>query len=289
LPRLSSLFFIAGIIASFAVHADCVVKDDTGQTIQLNQPAKRVIVLAPDLVENVFAIGAGDKITGVVQGSDYPAAARQLPIVGSYSGIDLERIVLTKPDLIIAWKYAFLRQLQAFKRMGIPVYIAEPKQLNDVPKLMRQLGCLLDKKKEADLAASRFEADLIKLQQMPHPAKPPKVFFQIDAYALITINKNSWINQVITLCGGKNLYADAKTIAPEISRESLMADNPEIIFNVSANDNWKASWQKWGSISAVKNHQLHTIAPDLISRAGPRLVKGAYAVCQQLNPVMWDL
>lgn len=276
------LLFFAGIIVSFAASPACVVRDDAGHTLKLTQAAKRLVVLAPDLVENVFAIGAGTLVVGVVQGSDYPAAALQIPTVGSYAGIDLERIVALKPDVIIAWQYAFPRQLAALQRLGIPVYVAAPKQLEDIPRLQRHLGCLTNQTRTAEAAAKQFERELRQLQTIRRVAPPPKVFFQIDRYALITINKDSWINQVIALCGGKNLFADAKAVAPEINRESLLIANPDVIFNIGLNDDWQSAWQNWGEITAVKRHHLFTITPDLISRAGPRLVAGARQVCHNL-------
>lgn len=277
------LVLVTGITVSMSAFSACEVRDDTGQTLSLKLPAKRLVVLAPDLVENVFAIGAGDRVVGVVKGSDYPSAALQIPIIGSYAGIDLERIVALKPDVIIAWKYAFPRQLAALKQLGIPVYVAAPKQLEDVPRLQRQLGCLTNLPQAADRAAKHFERGIRQLQGMPHAGPSPTVFFQIDRYALITINKDSWINQVIVLCGGKNLYADEKTVAPVINREALLNANPDVIFNVALNDDWKSAWQNWPALTAVKRYRLYTVTPDLISRAGPRLIEGARQVCERLR------
>ncbi len=259
------------------------VTDDAGQSIPVTTPAKRLLVLAPDLVENVFAIGAGDRVVGVVQGCDYPPAARRLQQVGSYAGVDLERILALHPDLIVTWKYAFPRQLAALKRFGIPVYVAAPKKLEDIPHLMRNLGHLTGQDLTAEMAAQHFEKDINELKSEPRLAPAPKVFFQIDRYALITVNQDSWINQVIELCGGKNIFAHAKVIAPQVNRESIVMENPDIIFNVSVNDDWKQSWQSWSSVTAVKQQRLVTLQPDWISRAGPRLVQGAGQVCAALR------
>ncbi len=136
--------------------------------------------------------------------------------------VDLERISAINPDLIITWQYAFTRQIAALKRLGVPVYVAAPKTLDDVPRLLRNIGCLTGHNAEAEKAALQFEREMTALKLSPHPRVPPKVFFQIDRYALMTINKDSWINQVIELCGGKNMFADAKMIAPVVSREAVV-------------------------------------------------------------------
>jgi iron complex transport system substrate-binding protein len=258
--------------------AVCTVDDDAGVTIKLNSPAQRLVILAPDLVENVFAIGAGAKIVGVVSGSDYPEAARTLRTVGSYAGIDLERIVSLHPDLIVTWKYAFPRQLAALKQFGIPVYVAAPRKLEDIPRTLRNLGCLTGQQATANEVALKFERRINQLRVSSQ--KSAKVFFQIDRNALLTINQDSWISQVIELCGGKNIFADARVITPEVNRESIIVANPDVIFSLGNDDGWKRSWQQWTDISAVMRGRLYTVNPDLISRAGPRLVEGALLVCE---------
>lgn len=276
-----TLLLLTGIVFSLPVLASCEVTDDAGHHLKLPHPAKRIVVLAPDLVEDMFAIGAGSQVIAVVKGSDYPRAANKILQVGSYSGIDLERIVTLKPDLIIAWKYGFTRQIAVLRELGFPVYISAPSKLEDVPHLLQQLGCLTGKTASADAAAREFEQSISQLAAVKR--KPLKVFFQIDTYTLQTINQDSWINQVLALCGGQNVFADANIIAPVVSREAVFVANPDVILNDSTNDSWKKTWQSWPEIQAVKSQHLYTVTPDLIARAGPRLVKGARQVCDYLD------
>lgn len=278
---LRCIFLCAGILFSLQAAAACDVTDDAGSNIKISHSAEHIIVLSPDLVETMFAIGAGNKVIGVVQGSDFPAQARKISSVGSYSGIDLERIVTMHPDLIITWKYAFPRQVAALRQLGFPVYVSAPKKLEDVPRLMRQLGCLTGKNAAAEKAAQQFEDDLHALASVKR--KPLNVFFQIGEYALITVNHDSWINQVMALCGGRNIFADAKTIAPEVSREAVLAANPDVILADATSNSWKKSWQAWPEMRAVARQHLFTIDPDLIARAGPRLVLGARQVCAYMD------
>lgn len=274
-------FVCAGIIFPLQAAAVCDVTDDAGSNIKLSHAAERIIVLSPDLVETMFAIGAGSHVIGVVQGSDFPAQAQKIASVGSYSGIDLERIVTLHPDLIVTWKYAFPRQIAALRQLGVPVYVSAPKKLEDVPRLMRQLGCLTGKKVAAEKAAQQFEDDLHALASVKR--KPVSVFFQIGEYALITINRDSWINQVMALCGGRNIFADANTISLEVSREAVLAANPDVILADADTDSWKKSWQAWPEMQAVARQRLFTVDPDLIARAGPRLTLGARQVCAYLD------
>ncbi len=261
----------------------CTVVDDTGTPFHLDKPAERVISLAPHITETLFAIGAGKQVVGVMEGSNYPAAARGIKKVGNYRDLDLETILNLHPDLIVTWSHYFSNQLAALKRLGIPIYTTEPRRLEDIPKTMRQLGCLTGTDKTAQAAADQFSQRLAALQQHYQTQKPVTVFYQIGPYSLITLNKDSWVDQVITLCGGRNLFADAPTIAPQVSWEAVIAANPQAVINSSNSDQWKTAWNHWSQVSAVKKRFLFTIDPDLLERAGPRLVEGAAQVCQYLQ------
>lgn len=280
-------FFQAALLGAAFLYAQCVwsciVQDDVGKQITLSHPAKRIVVLAPDLVEDIFAIGAGDRIVGVIEGSDYPEQAKKINRVGTYAGADLERIVELKPDLILAWKYSFPRQIHALRELGFPVFVTAPKHITDVPAILNKLGCLTGKTQQSRYAALAYTKSMHALELKYQQRKKLKVFYLVDANALITINHSSWINQAIELCGGKNIFADAKVIAPEVSRESILVRNPDVILFNTVSDAWKKSWQAWPQISAVQKKHLYAVRPDVIARAGPRLVEGVRQICQYLD------
>src|SRR3990167_751982 len=273
------LFFI-----SFSSYA-CIVVDDAGQTIKLEQPAKRIISLAPDITETLFAIGGGAKMIGVMNGSDYPPAARKITRVGSYSGLDLEKMITLHPDLIVTWSHYFSRQLNVLKKLSIPIYVSEPHRLQDIPRTMRNLGCLMGTEKIANETANDFIRQLNHLQKTYSNTRLVSVFFQLGNYSLMTINKKSWINEVISLCSGKNIFAEVSMLTPSVSLESVLSANPEVIINDSGNETWKARWQNWHEIKAVREQHLFTLSPDLIDRAGPRLLQGAKQLCADLQAV----
>ncbi|TAK74950.1 MAG: cobalamin-binding protein [Gammaproteobacteria bacterium] len=275
---------VLGCTLFFSIPAfACTVVDDAGTTVHLTQPAQHIISLAPHVTETLFAIGAGRQVVGVIHGSDYPPEARGMKQVGDYQDIDLETILRLHPDLIITWGQSFSRQLITLKKFGIPVYVTQPRQLEDLPRTMKQLGCLAGTEKTAQAAADDFSHHLAALRQHYAQQKPVTVFYQIGSYSLMTLNKDSWVNQVITLCGGHNVFANATMIAPEVSWESAIAANPQVIIDSSNNDQWKTEWQRWPTVAAVKNHFLFTINPDLLERAGPRLLEGAAQVCRYLQ------
>lgn len=276
------LLFVCVFFSSYAC-AICTVTDDAGKTLTLKQPAKRIVSLAPDITETLFAIGAGKHVIAVMSGSNFPPAAKQLPVIGSYTGVDLEHLIALQPDLIVVWKGTFPRQMQALKQWHIPIYTSQPRRLEDVARTMKNLGCLTGTEKTANQAADQFSHALVALRQRYHTQQPVSVFYQIGSYSLITINKESWINQVITLCGGVNVFANALTIAPEISWESVVSANPQVIISDAARADWKTRWQAWPMLTAVRRQHLFAVNPDWIDRAGPRLLQGTAQVCEFLR------
>lgn len=266
----------------FTANAHTVV-DDIGNTLHWDKSAHRIISLAPDITEILFAIGAGAKIKGVIKGSDFPLEANHLPVVGAYNGLDLEKILALKPDLIIVWDNTFIRQLAVFKQLGIPIYTSKPVQISDVAHSMQQLGKLTGNELQANTLADVFRTQVNTLQQKYQHKKRLRVYYQIGDYALLTINHKSWINQAIDLCGGENVFAHVKTITAEITWESLLEKNPQVIITDSMADKLKHRLRLLSQIDAMKNQQLYSIPADLIDRAGPRLIQGVTQICASID------
>lgn len=271
------LFFLSASLFS------AEVVDDKGTKVFLEKSAKRIVSLSPDLTEILYAIGAGPLLVGVISGSDYPKEALMLPKVGNYLALDMEGLLALSPDLIVTWGDNFTRQLKIIKKWGIPIYSSSPKALEDIPRTMLNLGQLAGEMEQSKKVASEFRQKLSFLAHTYRNQQAISVFFQIGSYTLLTINKDSWINQVIELCGGRNIFAQAKTLTPAVSWEALLSQNPEVAFNATLNDSWRETWQKWPQIRAVKQNRLWRIPPDWILRPGPRLLKGAEYLCLNLQ------
>ena len=244
-----------------------------------NIPVKRIIVLAPDITELVFAAGAGEKLVGVARFSDYPAAAKTLPIVGDVSGIDLERVLSLNPDLIIAWKSGNkASDIAKLSSLGLRVFSIEPKRLSDIPKLIRALGLLMGTTLYAERSASEFERGLFGLSQKT----PQRVsaFYQIWNAPLITVNSEHLISDVVLRCGGVNIFSGAALLTPIVSLENVVMANPDVI--LISNSNLQSGLESWGRfplMRAVANERIVEIPPDLIQRNTPRILEGAKMIC----------
>lgn len=268
------------------------VSDDSGQTLQVPQPVERIISLAPHLTELLFAAGAGEKIIAAVSYSDYPPAAEQIPRIGNYSNLDIERILALQPDLIVAWKSGNpAGQLRQLRQLQLPLYISEPRQLADIADTIEKLGQLAGTTAVANTAAEDFRQQLATLKQRYPTQGSISVFYQIWHEPLMTIGGGHIINEVIELCGGRNVFADIGQLAPQIPVESVLAAAPEVIIASGIDDErpaWLDSWREWPQLPAVKNDQLHSIPPYYLQRHSPRLLRGTQQLCKILQRARYD-
>ncbi|MCP3852350.1 MAG: cobalamin-binding protein [Gammaproteobacteria bacterium] len=281
--------FYSLTISSFAV-AQISVIDDIGQTIVLNQPAQRVISLSPGLTELIDASGGLDKLKGVVTYSDFPPEAKQIAQVGSYNSLDIEQILVLKPDLIIAWKSGNpVHQVEQLKKLGLTVYTSEPKNFMDIPITIKAFGELMGTETIAEQNAASFIKQFKQLKLKYHTnKKPKKTFIQIWDNPVMSVNEKHLISKVITLCGGENIFSQTKGLTITPSVESILELDPEIIIATGMADTskkWLERWQQWGFLSAVKNEHLYATNPDHLVRHTPRILQGIEAVCQIIAAV----
>ncbi|WP_035053110.1 cobalamin-binding protein [Andreprevotia chitinilytica] len=271
-------------LASLPTQAAVTTQDDLGHTITLPTPAQRIISLAPHLTEDLFAIGAGGKIVGAVNYSDYPAAANAIPRVGGYNGFDLERIRALKPDLIVAWKSGNPpRQLAQLDTLGIPVFYDDARTLGDVPTVLERLGMLTGNTVAARAAADTFRQRIMALAKYSK-RRPVRVFYQVWDRPLMTINRQQIISDALFLCGAVNVFGDLPALTPTVDDEAVLAANPEMIATSGdAGTQALAHWQSWPNLAAVKNKQLVILPRDVLVRMGPRLAEGTEALCQAVD------
>lgn len=274
-------------LASFSVHAEIVVRDDTDATVRLAAPASRIVSLAPHVTETLFAAGAGAQIVGAVDFSDYPEAAKRVPRVGGYSRLDLEAIAALQPDLVVGWASGNApTHIDKLKALGIPVYLAQPERIDDVAKNLERYGQLAGTRAAAQVAATAFRGRLQTLREKYGTRPKVRTFYQVWKQPLITVGGGQVISDVIGLCGGENVFADLKPLAPKVSVEAVLAADPEIIVASGmgeARPEWLDDWRQWHTLTAVKRDNLFFIPPDLIQRHTPRLVEGADRLCAYLE------
>lgn len=279
---------LAAVLAlgSAADAAEIRLSDDAGRSVSLKQPARRIISLTPHMTELLFAAGAGGRVVGTVEYSNYPQEAQRIARIGDSAQLDLERIVALKPDLVVVWQYGNAqRQLDKLLRLGIPVYYNEPRRLPDIARSIEQLGRLAGTEAVALPAARAFVARVAELRRRYAGRAPVTLFYQIWDQPLMTVNGEHLISDVIRLCGGRNVFAGLKPLTPEISTEAVLAADPEAIGGVTAEAGQAGNldaWKQWPRLRAVARGNLFVIDSDLISRNTPRILDGAAQLCEHL-------
>ena len=288
---MSRVFFLLAFFSSALMANELPSKitviDDTGVSVVLSQPAKRLVVLGPNLIESLYEIGAGDYILGASEYSDYPEAAKKIPRVGSHNTINFEMIVSLAPDLVLIWHSGFgAENVAKLRSLGLTVYASEPKTLGDIESLLNDLGRLTGLPESTAIAVAKYRNEFNRLQNSYSQKKTVSVFYQVWHEPMQTLNGEHIVNAVIELCGGKNVFASLPEIAPRVSIESVIAMNPDVIIS-SGSDNLDAKkldfWQRWSMINAVHNEQVHFINADSLVRHAPRILQGAQQLCDLLE------
>lgn len=249
------------------------------------QPAKRIIALSPHAVEMLYAIGAGDTIVAATDYADYPEAAKKIPRIGGYYGIQMERVLELNPDLIVVWDSGNKAEdINQLRTLGFNLYGSDPKTLEGVAKELEELGQLTGHVEEASKAAAAYRAELIRLRVENAKKSEPKVFYQLWSTPLMTVSKNSWIQEIMSVCHGQNVFYDAASDYPQVSLENVLLTLPDVILQSEEEGNVKGvDWRQWPEIPAVKNQHIYQLNADLLHRATPRALLGVQALCDALD------
>ena len=268
-----------------AAEKPITVTDNFGRTITLTAPAKRIISLGPHITENLFSAGAGDKIVGVGNHSDYPPAAKTIPSIGdSLAAINLESVLSLSPDLVVAWQTAGNRNdLQKIVRWGIPVYFSEPRNFTDIITNIEKYAYLIGNKNSLPMV-KKLHREIFQVEKQYANLNSQKVFYQIWHNPLITLNGEHYISRALELCGAKNVFADLPIIAPRVSVESVIAADPDIMI-IGAED-WQKNitmWQKWPAINAVQRNAFLQVDGKVMHRHTLRMIMGIGNLCKQIN------
>ncbi len=256
--------------------------------------AKRVITLSPHLTEIVDAAGGTSQLVSVSAFSNYPESVKKLPITSDARSIDLEKMKQLKPDLIIYWRGGTpetqIESIQKIFAHSAQIIFVEPKKLNDIATDIEKLGQLFGTSALAQKNAASFRSEVAQLKKKYHNAQKRKVrvFYQVWAQPLMTLNHDHLISDIIELCGGAQLFAKEKLLVPTVSKEAVVKANPEIIFTAVDAKQMKTDWTMWQSIpqlAATQKKAFIEIDADTISRPSQRVLSGALKICSEIDKI----
>ena len=289
--------FSIALIASqllFGITATFSSNDSFAKQAGHQPYPQRIITLAPHLSELVDAAGASNRLVSVSAFSNLPESVKQLPITSDARSIDLEKMKSLRPDLIIYWRGGTSEsQIQSIKKTfnkDVQFISVQPKKLLDIVTDIETIGKVLGTESVAKKNADALRSKIAELntKQKNISERKVRVFYQVWAQPLMTLNQDHIIGDIIQRCGGEQLFASEKVLVPTISREAVIKANPEIIFTAVDSAKMNTDWSMWSSfpqLAATKNKAFIDLDGDIISRPSPRIMQGAQKICAEINKV----
>jgi iron complex transport system substrate-binding protein len=268
------------------------VEDGVGNILTFESAPQRIISLAPNHTEVLYALGLGDRVVGVTEYCNYPPEAAEKPKVGDFVNTDLELVVGLEPDLVLATTMHMAETVPAIQERGIPVFVLDPQSVASVMDEIRTLGRITGREAAADALVADMQARIDAVQQKVKDAPRPKVFWELGP-ELFTVGPNTFVNDLIDLAGGENVAADADTPWPQLSVEAIILKDPDVIVLADHNYGQTVEMVKerpgWEDIAAVKEGSIIEITnDDIVSRPGPRLVEGLEFLAKALHPDLFE-
>lgn len=260
--------------------------DGMEREVRITSKPNRVVSMVPAATETLFALGAGDRVVGVTKFCDYPAEAKEKEQIGDYTNPSVEKIVSLRPDLVVG-DFIHPELATRLNSMGIPVFLLNSQTVAEAVRTIRLIGKAIGEEKAANALAaqmeSRVDAIRARVETIPEASRP-KVFHEMWDEPLMASGPGTIMDDLIRLAGGVNVAADAKTLYPKYSLESLVAKNPDVIVYTFHNDIAQNPGKGWAGIAAVKEGRVYQLTDDLVSRPGPRIVDGLEELARRIHP-----
>lgn len=289
------------MLALFCVGASCRQPSSAGTaarhtfTDELKRPVaivenpQRIISLAPNITEMLFALSLGERVVAVTSYCDFPPEAKTKEQIGDTLQPNLERIIALRPDLVVATTASQVERLtRQLDQLSIPVYATNPRTVRDVPRSIRRLGEVSGARSQAEELAAKLEEHIRQVETRVAGQAKPRVLFVLQLGPLITVGRNTFINDLITLAGGASISGDQTTEYPQFSYETAVARAPEVIIAPQLHGSGALDETElrraFAGTPAVRNQRLVRVNPDLTSRPGPRLIDGLEQLAQALHP-----
>jgi iron complex transport system substrate-binding protein len=270
------------------------VTDDDGRIVSVRAPPLRIVSLSPGGAEMLFAAGAGAEVVATVEYSDVPAEARRVPRIGDAVAVDLERLVLLRPDVVVAWPSGGNpAQREKIARLGIPLYEQQTQRLAELADSVRRLGVLAGTQTTAEGAARAIEARLAALRReygggSGVAGAHPSVLLEVWNRPIYTVGGRHLMSDALALCGARNVFADLPEPGPVVNVEAVIARDPDIIIAAGPPGEsaaWLTDWKRFGTLAAVRHGRLLAFEDQALSRLGPSVLDATEALCRAIAGV----
>lgn len=265
-----------------------VIADDSGKRVALPPKVDRVVSLAPNLTEIVFAVGGGNRLVGDTTYCDFPAEAKNIAKVGDTLQPSLEKIIALQPQVVLVSTASqlevFTRQLQSH---NISVFVTDPRDLDGVFRSIEQVGEILGETEKAKLVVQRLRERSTVVENTVKSTTPVRVFYQLSAEPLYTAGHDAFVTDLIKRAGAISVTADVPGAWPKYSAESALAAKPEAIILPTGGSMGEGNLtvaEPLRKSPAVTNNRVYKINDDHLVRPGPRAVDGLEEMAKALHP-----
>lgn len=280
-----------------AAPQENVINDDLNTPFALTtSPPQRIVSLAPNITEILFALGLGDRVIGVTRFCDFPAEAAKKEKIGGMVDLNLEKIEALHPDLIIAFRGNPLGVIRKLRRLHYPVFVLNlGSSMDGLFQTIEKIGRVTRADGPAgilvDSLRKRAREILLPLREI---SRAPTVYLSVYGQGLWTCGAESYLNDLLTQAGGVNIAGSIPRRWLQLSREQLIHENPDVII-VMAKDNAafvraRESFRfdpRLKAVRAIEDNAIHFLNEDLAGRFGPRLIDALETVARLLHPELF--
>lgn len=253
----------------------------------------RIVSLAPDFTEIVFALGLGEKVIAVSSDSDYPASTADKIKTGTFWNPNIEAVLTARPDLVIALWFEQQRAVaESLSRMGYRVLILRLEKIQQLLSAIEQTGAATGTCARAGELTDNLRTKLNNIGSRYKSTERVRVLWVIQAEPLRVAGRDTFINEMIELAGGENAIGSTIHQYPPISTEELLGCGAEVIIQSAVSETdlsrqqkaAQAFWSRYAALPAVKNNRIYVVEPDIVLRLGPRLPEGIELIAGYLHP-----
>jgi vitamin B12 transport system substrate-binding protein len=277
---VKKIILLALISLSFASLAENTLASAT-----THKPS--IIALSPHIVEMLYDIGAGEQIIGTTTFADYPEQAKEIPIVGNYLRLQIEKFITLQPDYIIAWKSGNPSDdITRLEQLGFKIIYSQPNSFEDIAKEMREFGQLTGHEEKANVQAEKLLSQLNMIKAQYQNKTPITIFYELWSKPLTTVAKGSWPQQFLNICQANNPFEQVDIAYPQVNIEKVLQAPIQLIIQpLSANQSAKVgfNWQDWPIIPAVKNEQIIQPNADSMHRMTMRSLTALSKLCADID------
>jgi iron complex transport system substrate-binding protein len=264
--------------------------------VLINGEVERIISLSPSNTEIVFALGLGDKVVGVTDYCNYPPEAADKDKVGGFDDPNIEVILTLEPDLVLAGSL-HEEVVARLEERDIPVLVMEPQTVDHVYEAIRLVGAAAGVKETAETVVSEIEQQINSVREKLAALKDDEkvtVYYELWYDPPMSIGNRTFIHEVITAAGGKNIFADVEDNYPTVSPEAVAEKNPRVILYPDdhgtaemVSDQYYAR-PGWAEIAALKDKRIYGVNSDLFNRPGPRVGRAIQEAAALFYPELFD-